>query len=105
MENIKKLLKKFENAIHAHSWQGSGDPEDIPAIEKEYKDAKKDLWLNILVLQTALKDIKNTQGKVCEQFEICDHISCQSSYASWVIADKALKALKKSKKKAIITEI
>lgn len=38
----------------------------------------------------ALQEIHRTQGKVCEHFETCKHIGCQSSYASWAIADKAL---------------
>jgi hypothetical protein len=39
----------------------------------------------------ALKEIKNDHGKVCIDFEFCKHISCTSSVASWMIADKALK--------------
>ena len=39
----------------------------------------------------ALKEIRDTQGKVCDNFELCDHRACQSSYSSWAIADKALK--------------
>jgi hypothetical protein len=39
----------------------------------------------------ALKKIRDNCGKVCEQYEICDHDACQSSYNSWAIADEALK--------------
>ena len=39
----------------------------------------------------ALKEIKDTQGKVCVDFELCKHESCTSSCTSWMIADKALK--------------
>jgi len=41
----------------------------------------------------ALKEIRDTQGKVCQEFEICDCVGCKSSYASWAIADKALQCL------------
>ena len=41
----------------------------------------------------ALEEIRNTQGKVCEIYEICEHVSCSSSYASWAIADEALRHL------------
>jgi len=41
----------------------------------------------------ALEEIRNTQGKVCEIYEICEHVSCSSGYASWVIADQALRLL------------
>jgi len=44
------------------------------------------------VLTDALAKIKSEQGKVCSEFEMCKHIACQSSYASWAIADKALRA-------------
>lgn len=43
-----------------------------------------------LVLRNALQMIKDKQGRVCEQFEICTHVACHSSYASWFIADAAL---------------
>ena len=42
-------------------------------------------------LYEALLEIKETQGKVCSEFELCTHESCNSSYAAWAIADKALK--------------
>jgi len=41
----------------------------------------------------ALEEIRDTQGKVCQEFEICDCVGCKSSYASWAIADKALQCL------------
>lgn len=41
--------------------------------------------------RAALREIKNTQGRVCRQYEICGHVACQSSYASWAIADKVLR--------------
>ena len=40
---------------------------------------------------SALQEIKDTQGRVCSGFELCNHIACHSSYSSWAIADKALK--------------
>lgn len=43
------------------------------------------------VYKKALEEIRNTQGKVCAEFEICKHVACKSSCASWFIADKALK--------------
>jgi rRNA maturation protein Nop10 len=43
-----------------------------------------------LKLRKALQEIHDKQGKVCSEFEICEHISCQSSCSSWFIADQAL---------------
>lgn len=39
----------------------------------------------------ALVLIQEKLGQVCENFEICGHPSCQSSYAAWSLADAALK--------------
>lgn len=39
----------------------------------------------------ALKEIRDKQGKVCDNFELCNHRACQSSYSSWHIANEALK--------------
>jgi hypothetical protein len=41
-------------------------------------------------LLNALNEIKNNQGHVCGEFEICTHESCRSSHASWEIASAAL---------------
>jgi len=38
----------------------------------------------------ALTEIKSDCGKVCEDFELCAHIACQSSVGAWIIADKVL---------------
>jgi len=41
----------------------------------------------------ALQDIHRNSGKVCPDFELCKHASCQSSYYAWATADIALKEL------------
>lgn len=38
----------------------------------------------------ALEDIRRLEGKVCPEYEVCEHIGCQSSYGAWSIADGAL---------------
>lgn len=42
-------------------------------------------------LRAALVEIRDHQGAVCDNYEHCNHAACDSSYASWSIADKALK--------------
>ena len=44
-------------------------------------------------LAEALQSIKGNQGKVCDEYELCHHRACASSYASWAIADEALAKL------------
>jgi len=38
----------------------------------------------------ALMMIHRDAGKVCADYEICDHVACDSSYAAWAISDSAL---------------
>ena len=50
--------------------------------------------LQIIKITTrALKEIRDNEGKVCDNFELCNHRACRSSYSSWYIADKALKEI------------
>ena len=46
------------------------------------------------VAVAALQQIKDEEGKVCDQYEICEHRACQSSYGAWAIADAALARLR-----------
>ncbi len=48
----------------------------------------------VIALQ-ALEEIRTTQGKTCAIYEICEHVACDSSYAAWAIADKALNEIEK----------
>jgi hypothetical protein len=52
------------------------------------------------ILLAALKKIVTTQGKVCDDFEVCRHKACTSSYCSWEIASRALKEFNEHKEKS-----
>ncbi len=41
--------------------------------------------------KAALEEIRRDEGRVCEEYELCRHTSCGSSYGAWAIADKALR--------------
>lgn len=41
-------------------------------------------------LRESLETIKTQYGKVCPEFELCEHESCQSSCGAWLVADAAL---------------
>lgn len=43
------------------------------------------------MLRSALEKIRDEEGRVCEEYEICTHRACSSSYRSWAIADQVLK--------------
>lgn len=45
---------------------------------------------------SALRRIKDEEGKVCDQYQVCDHRECSSSYAAWVIADQYLRGVGRS---------
>lgn len=42
-------------------------------------------------LRAALERIRRDYGKVCPEFETCDHPACASSVGAWFEADRALK--------------
>lgn len=50
------------------------------------------LWENRRMI-TALEGVAHHEGKVCVNFDTCKHKGCNSSYASWSIADEALKEI------------
>lgn len=43
------------------------------------------------IFRAALEEIRAQHGKVCGQFEDCEHAACNSSYAAWNIADRVLR--------------
>jgi hypothetical protein len=43
-------------------------------------------------LREALMTIREKYGKVCEDYEVCVHDACASSYGAWATADAALRA-------------
>lgn len=58
----------------------NGDPvEDLNALA-----AERDRY------RRALESIREHEGKVCDQYELCEHRACQSSYGAWSYADGAL---------------
>lgn len=58
--------------------------------EERWKSADAEitnLQEQLRAAEAALTHIKTDCGKVCEEYEICTHIACQSSYNAWAIAD------------------
>jgi hypothetical protein len=41
--------------------------------------------------EKALREIKERKDQVCEDFELCTHPACKSSYEAFAIADQALR--------------
>ena len=39
IEQIYQAVDRFDRAVRAHAWRGSGHPADIPNIEREYDAA------------------------------------------------------------------
>lgn len=40
-------------------------------------------------LRAALEDIRQNEGRVCQDYALCTHKACRSSYHAWEIADAA----------------
>jgi len=51
-------------------------------------DSKK-----LAIALKALETIQANEGRLCEIYEICDHVACRSSYTSWALADAALRVI------------
>jgi hypothetical protein len=58
----------------------------------------REAWSRIAELEAerdrqraALLQIREQSGRVCENFELCTHESCRSSYAAWSLADEAIR--------------
>ena len=41
-------------------------------------------------LKEALQEIRDKKGKVCAEYETCEHPACASSYESWALAHRVL---------------
>ncbi len=63
-------------------------PRSGIAGQRTYSNAK--VLASAPDLLEALEQIRIHQGKVCEEYDLCSHIACKSSYSAWVIADKAI---------------
>ena len=53
----KAALSRFENAVRAHEMRGAQMPEDQPAIEREYDQAKRAL-INKLAYRQNSRELK-----------------------------------------------
>jgi hypothetical protein len=43
MTIFNRLLKEFEEAANADAWKGGGHPDDIPLIEDDLKEARRNI--------------------------------------------------------------
>ena len=57
------------------------------------KELAEEALRKLHVATTALIQIRKEEGKVCDNFELCNHRACRSSYSSWYIANEALKKI------------
>jgi hypothetical protein len=48
---------------------------------------------HLVALHTALTRIRDDEGRVCAEYEVCTHLACQSSYNAYAIADAALRGV------------
>ncbi len=61
--------------------------DDLPQAELERDEARAEAAR----YKEVLKKIKDTEGHVCDTYDLpCQHVGCDSSYSSWAIADAAL---------------
>lgn len=44
---MTRLLRRYEAAVRAHETRGGGRPEDVDAIEREFKEVRELMEMNI----------------------------------------------------------
>lgn len=65
----------------------------INTPHRPQEDVNEELCEKLYIAIRALKLIKQSYGQVCDEFEICTHSSCQSSYGCWETANIALRKI------------
>lgn len=93
--NAVPEMRRWECPVHFTAWAPVRNADERPLCGR--RDCGKPLALVQYVplsvaenLAAALERIKADEGRVCERFEVCSHVGCQSSYGAWAIADEAL---------------
>jgi hypothetical protein len=85
---MKTFEEYWENYGELHAAMCGGD---IKQFAKEIWQSVVEISANeISTLKAALEKIRDEHGKVCNEYEVCTHISCASSHAAWTIAEQAL---------------
>jgi len=74
--------------------------EALRAARRSAEARELEALAEIDELRAALQQIKVVGGRVCEDFALCEHPACQSSYAAWSLADEALATLAKDSTEA-----
>ena len=65
----------------------------INTPHRPLEDVNDELGEMLYIAVRALESIKQNYGQVCDEFEICTHASCQSSYGCWETANIALRKI------------
>ncbi len=84
LKKIEDLLCRNNRLRHSHS-PGPKSLYDALSDEAEW------VIKRVRELEGALQKIQKDEGQVCDSYEVCVHKGCESSYASWLVAFKALK--------------
>jgi hypothetical protein len=93
---VARTYQVHENEMMPSDCDGEGMVEVIPAWEADpgcegsmaFHLHQQGVFIRELV--SVLEDIRDGEGKVCDDFESCNHLACDSSYGAWAIADEAL---------------
>lgn len=91
IETIRCLLQKRNESLE---WEQISNDQSrlvssgLPEIMERLVGVEQD---RAGKFKKALEEIREKHGGVCCTFSVCTHTACAASYASWTIADKALK--------------
>ena len=95
-DDVKAVAERLIRSHEAYVAE-RGNPRITPnlstdayTVARAYLADLADAERQIGELRTALETIRRNYGKVCENYELCRHVACDSSVGAWMEADAAL---------------
>ena len=88
---LVKLQTLRGDTFHEALLKQSAENERLQKIAGQSILEQSELTEMVERLRAALQRIKDESGRVCDEFELCTHVACQSSYHAWSVADAALR--------------
>jgi len=103
LAEIKRLETSYNDLAYEHTaamLERNASRDEIKRLEGEnekralqqrFTEQQRDELASMVNrLREALERIRREGGEVCEDYELCTHRACQSSYTVWAIASQAL---------------
>jgi hypothetical protein len=64
--------------------------EGLASEVERMRSERDEARARVASLEADMRHIREVAGVVCDHYEVCQHPTCESSYAAWETADRAL---------------